>query len=145
MGTWMGRKSFPPKKRGGVYVHIWLIPFGVRQKITHCKAVGGSLVAQLCLTLATLWTVARPAPLSMGFPRQECWSGLPYPPPGDLPDPGVEPGSPALQAVSLPTDLPGKPVKRLHSNKNYKKKKLKWWASTDKEDDSVLQQSLYLL
>ena len=47
-------------------------------------------------------TVAHQAPLSMGFPRQENWSGLPSPSPGDLPDPGIEPGSPALQADSLP-------------------------------------------
>ena len=45
---------------------------------------------------ATLWTVAHHAPLSMGFSRQEYWSGLPFPPPGDLPDPGIHPGSPAL-------------------------------------------------
>ena len=50
----------------------------------------------------TPWTVA---PLSMGFSRQEYWSGLPSPPPGDLRDPGIEPGSPALQADSLPTEL----------------------------------------
>ena len=54
---------------------------------------------------ATPWTVAHEAPLSMGFPRQEYWSGLPFPSPGDLPDPGMEPTSPvapALQANSLP-------------------------------------------
>ena len=50
---------------------------------------------------ATPWTVARQASLSMGFFRQEHWSGLPFPSPGDLPDPGIEPGSPALQADSL--------------------------------------------
>ena len=50
---------------------------------------------------ATPWTVARQAPLSVGFFRQEHWSGLPFPSPGDLPDPGIEPGSPALQADSL--------------------------------------------
>ena len=49
----------------------------------------------------TLWPVAHQAPLSMGFSRQEYWSGLPCPPPGDLPDPGIKPGSPALQADSL--------------------------------------------
>ena len=48
----------------------------------------------------TPWTVARQAPLSMGFSRQESWSGLPRPPPGDLPDPGLKPVSPALQADS---------------------------------------------
>ena len=47
-----------------------------------------------------LWTVDPQAPLSMGFSRQEYWSGLPCPPPGDLPDPGIKPGSPALQADS---------------------------------------------
>ena len=49
------------------------------------------------------WTVACQAPLSMEFSRQEYWSGLPFPSPGDLPDPGIEPGSPALQADSLPS------------------------------------------
>ena len=53
-------------------------------------------------------TVAYQAPLSMGFPRQEYWSGLSFPPPGDLPDPGIEPGSPALQVYSLPSEPPGK-------------------------------------
>ena len=53
----------------------------------------------------TLWTVARQAPPSLGFSRQEYWSGLPFLPPGDLPDPGIEPGSPALQADSLPSEL----------------------------------------
>ena len=57
----------------------------------------------------TPWTVAHQAPLSMGFSRQEYWSGLPFPSPGDLPDPGTEPGSPALQADSLPSEPPGKP------------------------------------
>ena len=51
-------------------------------------------------------TVAHQACLSMGFPRQEYWSELPFPTPGDLPDPGVEPGSPALQADSLPLEPP---------------------------------------
>ena len=68
----------------------------------------GGLVAKSCLTLATLWTVAHQAPLSMGFSREEYWSGLPFPSPGDFPDPGIEPGSLALQADSLPTELPGK-------------------------------------
>ena len=50
-------------------------------------------LAQLCPTLCDLWTVAHQAPLSMGFFRQEYWSGLPFPSPGDLPDPGMEPTS----------------------------------------------------
>ena len=57
----------------------------------------------------TPWTVAYQAPQSMEFSRQEYWSGLPFPSPGDLPDPGIEPGSPALQADSLPSEPPGKP------------------------------------
>ena len=58
---------------------------------------------------ATPWTVAYQAPPSMGFSRQEYWSGLPFPSPGDRPDPGIEPGSPALQADALTSEPPGKP------------------------------------
>ena len=55
----------------------------------------------------TLWTVAHQAPPSMGFSSQEYWSGLPFPSPGDLPDPGIEPRSPALQADALTSRPPG--------------------------------------
>ena len=55
----------------------------------------------------TPWTVAYQAPPSMGFSRQECWSGLSFPSSGDLPNPGIEPGSPALQADTLPSEPPG--------------------------------------
>ena len=54
------------------------------------------------------WAVAHQTPPSMGFFRQEYWSGLPFPSPGDLPDPGIEPGSPALQVDALPSEPPGK-------------------------------------
>ena len=54
---------------------------------------GGGLVTKLCPTLANPWTVAHQAPLSMGFPRQEYWSGLPFPSPGHLPDPGIKTAS----------------------------------------------------
>ena len=57
---------------------------------------------------ATPWTVAHQTPLSMGFPRQEYWSGWPFSPPGHLSNPGIQPVTPALQANSLPTELPGK-------------------------------------
>ena len=67
--------------------------------------VDDGLVTKSCPTLATPWPVACQAPLSMGFSRQENWSGLPFPPPGDLSDPGIKPGSSALQADSLPTEL----------------------------------------
>ena len=66
---------------------------------------GGGLVAKSCQTLVTQWTVAHQARLSMGFSRQEYWSGLPFPAPGLLSNPGIEPRSPALQADSLPTEL----------------------------------------
>ena len=72
-------------------------------RITLCV-----LVAQSCLTV-TLWTVACHAPPSLGFSRQEYWSGLPFPFPGDLPNPGTEPRSPALQADSLLSEPSGKP------------------------------------
>ena len=58
---------------------------------------------------STLWTIAYQAPLSMGFSRQECLSGLPCPPPGDLPDPGIKARFPGLQADSLLSEPPGKP------------------------------------
>ena len=60
------------------------------------------------LLFVTPWIIAPQAPLSMGFSRQEHWSGLPFPSPGDHPNPGMTPGSPALQADSLPSEPPGK-------------------------------------
>ena len=67
------------------------------------------LATQLCAAFATPWTTAHQAPLSMEFFRQEYWSGVPFPCPGDLPDPGIEPRSPALQADSLQSEPPDKP------------------------------------
>ena len=69
---------------------------------------------------ATPWTVAHKAPLSMGFSRQEYWSGLPFPSPGDLPNPGIEPRSPVLQADSLLSEPQGKP---LHTVRHFYAKK----------------------
>jgi len=63
-----------------------------------------SEVAQSCPLFATPWTVAYQAPPSMRFSRQECWSGLPFRSPGDLPNPGIEPRSPALQADALSSE-----------------------------------------
>ena len=71
---------------------------------------GGGLVTKSCPTLATPWAVVCQAPQPIGFSRQEYWSGLPFPPAEDLPDPGIEARSPALQADSLPTELSGKSV-----------------------------------
>ena len=70
-----------------------------------------SEVAQSCPTLCDPWMVAYQAPLSIAFSRQEYWSGLPFPSPGDLPNPGIEPGSPALQADALPSEPPGKSLR----------------------------------
>ena len=66
-----------------------------------CGAAGAGLVPESCLTLAAAWAVAHQAPLSVGFSRQENWNELPFPSPGDLPDPGIELESPAWQADSL--------------------------------------------
>ena len=61
---------------------------------------------------ANSWTIAHQFPLSLGFPRQEYWSGLPFLPPGDVPDLGIEPTFPAWQADSFPVEPPGKPQGR---------------------------------
>ena len=77
------------------------------------KVIGGDLVTKLCLTLVTPWTIAHQASLSIGFPRQKYWSGLPCPPPGDLPDPVIKPGashmSPELAGRFFTTVPAGKP------------------------------------
>ena len=72
---------------------------------------GGGLVTKSCPTLCDPMDCSLQAPLSMEFSRQEYWSGFPFPSPRDLPDPGIEPWSPAFQADSLPTELQGKPIK----------------------------------
>ena len=65
--------------------------------------------------LVTSWTAVHQAPPSLGFSRQEHWCGLPFPSPGDLPDPGIKPRSPALQADALTSEPPGKPqIGRAH-------------------------------
>ena len=67
---------------------------------------------------ATPWTVAHQAPQSVGFSRQEYWNRLPFPSPGDLPNPGIEPRSPALQADTLTSEPPGKPDQDIIHCKN---------------------------
>ena len=74
------------------------------------KVKSESEVAQSCPTLCDPWTVAHQAPLSLGFSRQEYWSGLPFLSPGDLPDPGIESRSPTLQADALTSVPPGKQI-----------------------------------
>ena len=93
-------------------------PGGQPVPLLHCKSPGlmkfsgggAGVVAQSRPTLCDpVDCVAHQAPLSMGFSRQEYWSGLPFPSPGDLPDLGIEPRSPALQADALTSEPPGKP------------------------------------
>ena len=83
------------------------MPSVLRTSAFYSQILLCCLDAKSCPTLVTSWIVTRQAPLSMGFPRQEYWSGLPFPPSGDLPDPGIEPRSPAPQANSLPILKPG--------------------------------------
>ena len=82
--------------------------FQLCNQLTAHGVIG--LVAKSVQLFGTLCTVVHQAPLSVGFSRQEYWSGLPCPPPGDLPDLGIEPRSPALQVDSLLTEPPGKPA-----------------------------------
>ena len=79
------------------------------------KYVGG-LVAKPCPTLGNPMDCSLPGSLSKGFSRQEYWSGLPFTSPGYLPHPGIEPGSPALQADFSPTELPGTIPRGGHGN-----------------------------
>ena len=86
-------------------------------RVAQKKGGGGVLpqcvlIAQSCLILviSCALTIAYPAPLSMGFSRQEYWSGQPFPSPGYLPNPGIDPRSPALQADSLLSEPPGKSI-----------------------------------
>ena len=86
------------------FIHLLLQMAGVLFHMCCAKLL------QSCPTLCTPWTVTHQAPLSKGFSRQEYWSGLPCPSPGNLPNPGIEPVSPALQANSSPSEPPGKPL-----------------------------------
>ena len=89
-------------------VYILLI---VSEKINYkIKKVKVKSLSHVRL-FATPWTVALQAPLSMGFSRQEYWSGLPFPSPGDLPDLRIEPRSPTLQADTLTSEPPAKPIR----------------------------------
>ena len=83
-----------------------LLPHFLQRVVNSVKVKDG----HSCLTLATPWTVAHQAPLSMEFCRQEYWGGLPFPSSGDLPDPGIKPMSPELQEDSLPSEPPRKPI-----------------------------------
>ena len=98
-------------------VHLEGYSFSPCQATAHQRSnqwfvTHGCVLSRVQL-FATPWTVAHQTPLSMGFFRQQYWSGLPCHPPGDLPDPGIEPvspGAPSLQAYSLPLSHPGSPT-----------------------------------
>ena len=81
------------------------------------------------LLFVTLWTVAYQAPPSMGFSRQEYWLGLPFPSPEDLPDPGIKPRSPALEADTLTSQLTGKPLWYIYTMEYYSAVKKNTFAS----------------
>ena len=90
-----GEGSFKQKREGG--------DGELQERVEMCSA---ELLSRVRL-FAIPWTVARQAPLSMEFSRQEYWSMLPFPSPGALPHPGIKSGSPVLQVDSLPAELPG--------------------------------------
>ena len=92
------------------HVWMWKLDYKTAEKVkvklfSHVQLFG------------TPWTIAYQASLSIGFSRQEYWSGLPFPSPGDLPNPGIEPGSPALQADTLPSEPPWALIKKKLSAK----------------------------
>ena len=74
-----------------------------------CVCVRTLSCSVVSYSFVTPWTMARQAPLSVGFPRQEYWNGLSFPSPGDFPDPGIEPASPPLAGRFLTMESPGKP------------------------------------
>ena len=93
--------------------HLYTLKFKIIYTTTIRQDILSlSLVTKSCLTLATPYTIACQAPLSMRFSRQEYWSGLPFPPPRSLPDPGIKHMSAALQVDSLPSEPPGKTCPR---------------------------------
>ena len=102
------------------------------------RACVWSLLLQRVRLFATAWTIGHQAPLSMGFSKQEYWSRLPCPPPGHLPDPGIEPRSPPLQMDSLTAEPPGKPLD-LRLTLNIVSSRDPWLDSTS----SRLSASLY--
>ena len=94
---------------------------------------------------ATPWTVASQAPLSMEFSWQEYWSGLPCPSPGDLPDPGILPGSPALQADALPSELLGKSIHSIQTGKIVLTDKLQIFSSSRETADAARRCNVFFL
>ena len=108
---------------------IWSFLKKIKLELPYVPAIpflGMHLVVQLCWTLQPQELQPTRLLCPRGFSRQEYWSGLPCPPPGDLPNPGVEPRSPALQVNSLPSETPGKPIPGFRSGQNYNSKRYTW-------------------
>ena len=131
LGAWAGSCGVlmvgPPTKmgRGTLSLVVLRIHGGKREmlclKVLSKLQIFLHIIGIIIITTTMFYQScdACQAPLSMGFSRQEYWSGLPFPSPGNLPNPGMGPGSPALQADSLPTKPPGKPfeIHNLHQLK----------------------------
>ena len=110
-------------------VRLWTVAKKLKRLLNNDCILGNKLYSRntektkkslcVCYSLsrvqlfATLWTIAHQASLSTGFSRQEYWSKMPFPSPGDLPNPGIEPRSPTMPADSLPPELPRQPKKSL--------------------------------
>ena len=103
---WSGTEAFPFPQAAVVSCMDGFPPLDTSRAIM--AAVSEVKLLNHVRLFATPWTVACQAPLSMGFSRQEYWSGLPFPSPEDLSDSGIEPRSPSLQADALPSEPPGK-------------------------------------
>ena len=116
------RQSIPENDKQNVYLDPWRLKgckrdTGMEKEFrAHCGECVCACVDAPCCHFShvrlfeTPWTIAHKAPFSTKFSRQEYWSGLPFPSPGDLPDPGIKPRSLALEADSLLSEAPGKPV-----------------------------------
>ena len=104
--------SFKPRERKTVGRHMtlrWRERERERESVCVCVCTHAREHSVLYKSFEAPWTEACQAPLSMGFHRQKYWSGLPFPCPGDLPEPGIEPKSPALAGGFFATEPPGKP------------------------------------
>ena len=110
---WSGLPFPSPLMRYSLEINVITVQLRRKGEVNSYKVISIVLCCAQSLShvqlFATPWTVANQASLSMGFPRQEYWSGLQCPPPGDLPHPGIEPRFPALQMDSLSSEPPWKP------------------------------------
>ena len=146
-----GRLHSPSSGEPGLLLHVYVTcePPRLLETVTllcNCNSFctremdesrSGALVAQSRQTLCSPWTVAPQAPLSVEFSRQEYWRGLPFPPPGHLPGPGIEPGFPTLQADSLPTELLAKHSHQSQSQVHTAPCHRRWPANSTRVRSSV--------